>query len=476
MHTYHRMSPVAPHQVSILQLELQEDLQGQQQQQQLQQQQLMETAALSLLLQHPSMCCQRTVCSLLCVSKGMQAAVKHACSGVLFVSLNTIATAESSCTNSSSNSSSSSGGSSSPGRVASRAMHLVESFAAWMARHGALVQHLAVRMDGQQPAALRTAALLAQALQQAAASEASWRLQSCSLAGLPGSCLMPWLPPHHLTRLELGCEALPAPQQDVGSPAGQQQDVGRPAGQQQEPAALVSSSSALPGLCCSRAAACAALAGLTRLRSLLLQHAEADALLPAVSGAHHQPRLTAGGALPGCCLCRDLQCCLALIVLLQRVQQLFACSREVVNCMVARRPAHVVNSPYAAAAAAGLTSLTELRLVKMSVASVAALQALPAQQLARLSLSVSPNIHGWQRKQLQPQLGYLTALTQLCCTGEGLFAVQAHDVLPPALRALTGGLPAGWGAEGLWAAWHSAASAAARASSMVMFAVAQLVE
>jgi hypothetical protein len=74
----------------------------------------------------------------------------------------------------------------------------------------------------------------------------------------------------------------------------------------------------------------------------------------------------------------------------------------------------------------------------MSVAAVSALQALPPGQLQVLCFCVSPNIHGWQRKQLQPQLGALTALTQLCCTGEGLFAVQAHDALPPALRALTG--------------------------------------
>jgi hypothetical protein len=85
--------------------------------------------------------------------------------------------------------------------------------------------------------------------------------------------------------------------------------------------------------------------------------------------------------------------------------------------------------------------LTELRLVKMSVAAVPGLQALPAGRLQVLCLSVSPNIHGWQRKQLQPQLGYLTALTRLSCTGEGLFAVQAHDALPPALRALTGRAP-----------------------------------
>jgi hypothetical protein len=82
--------------------------------------------------------------------------------------------------------------------------------------------------------------------------------------------------------------------------------------------------------------------------------------------------------------------------------------------------------------------LTELRLVKLSVAALPGLQALPAGQLQALCLSVSPNIHGWQRKQLQPQLGYLTALTRLSCTGERLFAVQAHDALPPALRALTG--------------------------------------
>lgn len=97
-----------------------------------------------------------------------------------------------------------------------------------------------------------------------------------------------------------------------------------------------------------------------------------------------------------------------------------------------------------AAAAAGLTCLTELRLVKLSGGSVPALQRLPAAQLRRLSVCVSPNIHGWQRKQLQPQLGYLSALTSLCCTGEGLFAVQAHDSLPPALRALTGELRCVW--------------------------------
>lgn len=97
-----------------------------------------------------------------------------------------------------------------------------------------------------------------------------------------------------------------------------------------------------------------------------------------------------------------------------------------------------------AAAAAGLTCLTELRLVKLSGGSVPALQRLPAAQLRRLSVCVSPNIHGWQRKQLQPQLGYLSALTSLCCTGEGLFAVQAHDSLPPALTALTGELRCVW--------------------------------
>jgi hypothetical protein len=84
----------------------------------------------------------------------------------------------------------------------------------------------------------------------------------------------------------------------------------------------------------------------------------------------------------------------------------------------------------------------------MSVAAVHHLQALPAGRLARLSFCVSPNIHGWQRKQLQPQLGYLAALTQLSCTGEGLFAVQAHDALPPALRALTGEGPDAQGRAG----------------------------
>lgn len=87
---------------------------------------------------------------------------------------------------------------------------------------------------------------------------------------------------------------------------------------------------------------------------------------------------------------------------------------------------------------AGLNSLTELELLNISVNSVSALLHLPAQQLQRLSFSVRPNIHSWARKQLQPQLGYLTALTELSCTGEGLFAVQALDVLPPGLQALTG--------------------------------------
>lgn len=76
--------------------------------------------------------------------------------------------------------------------------------------------------------------------------------------------------------------------------------------------------------------------------------------------------------------------------------------------------------------------------MKLPVSAVAALQHLPATSLKSLDFSVSPNIHGWQRKQLQPQLGYLTALTELSCTGEGLFAVQVHDILPPALRELTG--------------------------------------
>ncbi|KAF6255785.1 hypothetical protein COO60DRAFT_185007 [Scenedesmus sp. NREL 46B-D3] len=325
-----------------------------------QQQQLMDTAALALLLHHPSMRCQSAVCTLLCVSKGMHTAIQHACTGMLPVYLDTAAPAESQ----SQNAGSTGGGSSSPGRVSMRVARQVESFAAWLAQHAALMQHLGVHMDGQQPAALRAAALLAQSLQRAAAVPAGcWGPQSCSLAGLPGSSLLPCLPSSHLTRLELSCEALPH------TPAAEAEA----AGQQLEAAAPSSSAAGLP-LCHS--AACAALAGLTRLRSLLLQHAEADVLLPAVSA---------------------------------------------------------------------LTHLTELRVVKMSVASVAALQALPAARLQHLSVSVSPNIHGWQRKQLQPQLSHLTALTELSCTGEGLFAVQAHDVLPPALRALTGAAAAGAG-------------------------------
>jgi hypothetical protein len=58
--------------------------------------------------------------------------------------------------------------------------------------------------------------------------------------------------------------------------------------QREAPGNSSSSSAAVLPLCSSRSAACAALAGLTQLHSLLLQHAEADALLPAVSGGSQQ--------------------------------------------------------------------------------------------------------------------------------------------------------------------------------------------
>lgn len=43
-------------------------------------------------------------------------------------------------------------------------------------------------------------------------------------------------------------------------------------------------------------------------------------------------------------------------------------------------------------------------------------------------MSVDPDYTSWQRKQRQPVLSHLTALTSLSCTGEGLFAVQADEV------------------------------------------------
>lgn len=84
-----------------------------------------------------------------------------------------------------------------------------------------------------------------------------------------------------------------------------------------------------------------------------------------------------------------------------------------------------------------ISSLTELLLNKVSSTVVGELQNSSGHSLQRLSLTVSPNIHGWQRKQLQPQLGHLTALSSLSCTGEGLFAVQVTDVLPRQLTGLT---------------------------------------
>lgn len=88
-------------------------------------------------------------------------------------------------------------------------------------------------------------------------------------------------------------------------------------------------------------------------------------------------------------------------------------------------------------AVSAIDSLTQLQCHKMSTASVSQLQHLPGVNLKSLTLSVSPNIFGWQRKRVQPQLGHLTALRELSCTGEGLFAVQAHEVLPQQLTALT---------------------------------------
>jgi hypothetical protein len=43
-------------------------------------------------------------------------------------------------------------------------------------------------------------------------------------------------------------------------------------------------------------------------------------------------------------------------------------------------------------------------------------------------VSVDPDYTSWQRKQRQPVLSHLAALTALSCTGEGLFAVQADEV------------------------------------------------
>lgn len=43
-------------------------------------------------------------------------------------------------------------------------------------------------------------------------------------------------------------------------------------------------------------------------------------------------------------------------------------------------------------------------------------------------MSVDPDFTSWQRKRPQPMLRHLSALTALTCTGEGLFAVQAHEV------------------------------------------------
>jgi hypothetical protein len=48
--------------------------------------------------------------------------------------------------------------------------------------------------------------------------------------------------------------------------------------------------------------------------------------------------------------------------------------------------------------------------------------------LQELHVSVDPDFTSWQRKQRQPSLAHLTALTSLSCTGEGLFAVQADEV------------------------------------------------
>jgi hypothetical protein len=141
-------------------------------QQQQQQQLLMDTAALALILQHPSMRCQRAVCSLLCVSKGMHAAVQYACTGLLPVSLDTTAAAVEGHGDSAS---SSSAGTSSPGRAVSRASQRVQSSTGWLARHAALVQHLAVHMDGKQPAALRT--------QHCWHSRCSWQLPPLLAAG-----------------------------------------------------------------------------------------------------------------------------------------------------------------------------------------------------------------------------------------------------------------------------------------------------
>lgn len=50
-------------------------------------------------------------------------------------------------------------------------------------------------------------------------------------------------------------------------------------------------------------------------------------------------------------------------------------------------------------------------------------------------MSVDPDYTSWQRKQRQPVLGHLTALTSLSTTGEGLFAVQADEVRPTSVVA-----------------------------------------
>lgn len=60
-------------------------------------------------------------------------------------------------------------------------------------------------------------------------------------------------------------------------------------------------------------------------------------------------------------------------------------------------------------------------------------------------MSVDPDYTSWQRKQRQPVLNHLTALTTLSCTGEGLFAVQADEVnMVPELLSGDADLHSGW--------------------------------